>query len=298
MLGILYNTADAYSAAMVQADIQSALDGIKVIVARPIAISLSQTAQALSTQMGATSFNFTNILEIFNDKEAATSLLEPIIAPVIEMFRLSPINTTAKIVQTIQELCKIKLSFPLISGESPEKLAREPEDSINLTHLINEDPMYKDRQLGVCPFPLYNFIGVEAEMFELGTHIEEVKSILRKHDILQYYYPSPDQVLLGLVDRGINQEHDLTAEYNHVPLLGHPYGPTEIIPQAENFKDMVQSLQNSKLIVEGEFGYEISDAGKSIRANIKVKPRESLISKVLNRLSVNLNLDKLFPFKN
>lgn len=295
---IVSNTVDAYSAAMVQADIQSALDGIKVIVTRPIAISLSQTAQALSTQMGATSFNLTNLLEMFSDKEAATSLLEPIIAPIVEMFRLSPINTTAKIVQTIQELTKIKFSFPLISGESPEMIDKETEDSINLANLINEDPMSNDRQLGVCPFPLYNFIGEEAEMFEMGTHIQEVKSILQKHDILQYFYPSPDQVLLGLVDRGINQERDLTAEYYHVPILGHPYGPTEIIPQAENFKDLVQSLQERKFIVEGEFGYEISDTGKSIRASIKVKPREGLISKLLNRLSVNLNLDKLFPFKN
>ena len=46
-------------------------------------------------------------------------------------------------------------------------------------------------------------------------------------------------------------------------------------------------LNENKLIVEGEMGLEISPAGEKLRANLRFKPREGLISKLLR----NFNMD-------
>ena len=71
--------------------------------------------------------------------------------------------------------------------------------------------------------------------------------------------------------------------------IGHPFGDVEILDSSTQLKELVESLNDRKLIVKGEFGFEISPEGKSVRGQIKFAPREGLVTKILNRISVSLS---------
>jgi len=49
-----------------------------------------------------------------------------------------------------------------------------------------------------------------------------------------------------------------------------------------------------KLVVEGEFGLELTSSGKTIRSSVKFRPKESLISKIINQFSIKIDLKSLF----
>jgi hypothetical protein len=46
-------------------------------------------------------------------------------------------------------------------------------------------------------------------------------------------------------------------------------------------------------LVEGEIGYELTAEGQQQRAIVRFKPREALISKIINRISVKINLKSI-----
>jgi hypothetical protein len=43
-------------------------------------------------------------------------------------------------------------------------------------------------------------------------------------------------------------------------------------------------------IVEGEHGWEVSPAGRTSRMAIKYRPREGVITKIINRFTINANV--------
>jgi hypothetical protein len=55
---------------------------------------------------------------------------------------------------------------------------------------------------------------------------------------------------------------------------------------------MIDTLKDS-YVIEGERTLEVTEAGKSIRETLKFKPRESLISKIINQFSVKIDLKDL-----
>jgi hypothetical protein len=48
-----------------------------------------------------------------------------------------------------------------------------------------------------------------------------------------------------------------------------------------------------RLIVEGEMTVELGPEGRRVRETVRFKPREGVLSKVLNRISVSLSLKDL-----
>jgi len=58
--------------------------------------------------------------------------------------------------------------------------------------------------------------------------------------------------------------------------------------------EVIDALQDRGLVVEGEIGLEIAPEGRSIRTSLKFKPREGIVSKVINRFSLNIDLKDLF----
>ncbi len=54
---------------------------------------------------------------------------------------------------------------------------------------------------------------------------------------------------------------------------------------------MLESFKSAGYIAEGELSWEMTPEGKTVRQNVKFRPRESLISKVIGQFSAKLDLD-------
>jgi hypothetical protein len=118
--------------------------------------------------------------------------------------------------------------------------------------------------------------------------------VLRCRQLLQYFFPAPDQFALALVEsRRVRLLHQLIDQLVRTPDFGHPFGPTELIPALYSFTEMVRELQNLGLIAEREGGLEITEKGLSVRTTVRDKPREALVFKTLNRISSELYLKSL-----
>ncbi len=81
-----------------------------------------------------------------------------------------------------------------------------------------------------------------------------------------------------------------------VPEGGHPFGESEILASDVGITNIITALQKRGLLVESEAGIEVTPKGKSVRATIRFKPHEGLLSKLLNvfSLKVDMNLKDLF----
>ncbi|HEX8493038.1 MAG TPA: hypothetical protein VF658_09375 [Pyrinomonadaceae bacterium] len=152
------------------------------------------------------------------------------------------------------------------------------------------DASEHDRRMGLCAVPFEDFTPDELELLSAGEDVEEIKAVLRRQNILQYFFPPPDQLALGLIERGqINSIPQLIDLLVKTPDLGHPFASTEIMPPRQSFMEIIEELQARQLVSRGANGFEITDEGRALRSRVRERPREGLISKILNRLSANLN---------
>ena len=81
------------------------------------------------------------------------------------------------------------------------------------------------------------------------------------------------------------------------PRIGHPQGEMELIAQATRLPEVIDALQDRGFVVEGEIGLDLSPSGRQIRTSLKFKPREGLISKIISRFSINVDLKSLIGLK-
>jgi hypothetical protein len=170
----------------------------------------------------------------------------------------------------------------------------EKTAAFNLDKLMAADPTEMDRKLGICPVPLYELPPEELELLQRGTDVDAVRDLLRRRHLLQFFFPAADHVVLGLVDRGIKTASQAVNELLTLPDLGHPFGPAEIAREVSSLTDIVDALQECGMVVQTDLAVELTPTGKSVRLAVSARPRESLISKLLNRISVNIDLKDLF----
>ncbi len=78
-----------------------------------------------------------------------------------------------------------------------------------------------------------------------------------------------------------------------MPNEGHPYAKPEITHEGSLLK-IIDELQERNLVVEGESTFELSEKGTTIRQTVKYKPREGLVSKIVNRFKINIDLKSIF----
>jgi hypothetical protein len=173
--------------------------------------------------------------------------------------------------------------------------------TIRLTDLLSLDSMDADRRYGVCPIPLYELTERDWEMFLSATAIEDIRERLKELDIYQYFFPAPDQIALGLADRTrTSTRNTITSAIQLASEIGHPLGAPELVSGPLVVTDIVERLQQSNLLVEGELGLEMTETGITARATVKFRPREGVLSKLLQRVTLNANVsvspkDLLFP---
>jgi hypothetical protein len=117
---------------------------------------------------------------------------------------------------------------------------------------------------------------------------------LKALGIYQYFFPPPDQAVLGLVDRAGIPKEDIGPAVQRFTEMGHPIGEPELIRPAPTMLQMIDELQDKGLLIEGKVSFILTDEGSKIRGNVQFKPRESALSKLINHLRLSINIRNYF----
>src|SRR5262249_30071310 len=99
---------------------------------------------------------------------------------------------------------------------------------------------------------------------------------------------------LGLIDRAPTRPDELVERIRTAPALGHPLGSMELVAPQTQLTDVLDALKDRGLIVEGEVEQELTPDGESRRATVRFSPKEGVLSKVLNRVTVSVDLTTKF----
>jgi hypothetical protein len=285
---------DARTAAMAQIDIEAALENTQVLVVRPIALDFTNLARVLVGMLGRDTITQDDIASLKPDTDAFSGAvsrqLDSVFAPMNFISNI-PLNVLAQWMNSIQQLAYC--NFSLDDTEDPAK----KRFRIDLRRLADLDPVEHDSHFGVCPVPLYTFTAEEVDLLNGEPNLDDVREVLRRHDLFQYFFPAADQLALGLIDRGSTSPKSVLDQLVLAPRIGHPHGEMELIAQGTTLPEVIDALQDRGLVVEGEIGLEVGPGGKQIRSSLKFKPREGLISKVINRFSFSVDLKNLIGLK-
>jgi hypothetical protein len=283
---------DARSAALAQADIQTVFDSVKVILARPVLVDLPGAANNLTRQLGKTAVAASDLKSLSQpiDSEAMTKAMEPFIEPIARQIQQWVANAEGVgqmgfgswLLQAIDQLRLV--NFSTAAGDL----------RIDLSRLIALSTTETDQSYGICPLPMYAFSTDEMETIHAGREPDEVRQILASRGILQYFFPPADQLALGLAERSSVTPSELLETLKAAPSLGHPFGGLEILSRGTKLDEVVEALQDQDLLVEGEMDVSVTPKGSSFRAKVRFSPREGVVSKLINRVSVKFDLKDLF----
>jgi hypothetical protein len=280
---------DGRTAALVQSDIQGAHPDYRVLTIRPAAVSVSKLAQAIEAVFGSPIMTEATFAAIQKNQAPLQSALNQSLGNLVGVGEKLALPKLPQILELIQQLAKLKFARTDLSGSSSDG-----RFSIDLTTILSYDPIGADRDVGVCGFPFYDFDEQAIDAILATSSTDEVADALRQRDIFQYFYPAPDQLALGLVERGISNPDKLSSILEKAPRTGHPFGQAELVETQSSVLKAVNALQARNLVVEGEFGLEVSPDGMRVRSTVKFKPKEGLVSKLINRFSFNIDLKDLF----
>jgi hypothetical protein len=295
-LVVISGEADAAGAAMAQADIQAAMEEVNVIVARPVIIDLASVGKSIEQASGKPALTAGDITQLQQAQEAKDEELQaqlneqmaewfaPLAQQIANARAVGSISFVQGLGQFMEQLTKMKWQMP---ADDPGAVIAD------FSKLLIDSTPHTDSQLGVCGIPVYEFNPDELEVIHSGSDHDAIEAILREHDIIQYFYPAPDQTALGLIDRGQHSLESIEEIARVAPEIGHPYSSSEIV-NADELPALIDELKERNLLVEGELGYELTAEGEQQRAIVRFKPREGLISKIINRITVKINLKSIF----
>jgi hypothetical protein len=271
-------------------DIQRAIESVQVVVVRPIAVNLAPIAKQIADFLGGSSVppaQWRQRLKALPESGMQEAMSENF-TRLLGGLDVASLNWVAQIMQLVQQLSIIEIDGGDETGAGPTA------GTLRLERLVNLDPAELDRHLGVCPMPLYELTPPEAEVIRSGADLEAIRDVLRNKQILQFFFPSADHLALGLVDRGLQEPSAVLRELSKAPTIGHPFGPPELTSDQLPIGETIDALQEKGYLVDGEIGIEMTGSAKAIRANIRFKPREGIVSKIANNVSVKLDLKDLF----
>jgi hypothetical protein len=100
--------------------------------------------------------------------------------------------------------------------------------------------------------------------------------------------------VLGIVERQTDDPGMIQKTLPNVPTIGHPFSKPELVSAMTPLPDLISALTDRRLLVEGETTIELSEEGRIVRTTVRFKPREGLVTKIINRMSVSFSLKDLF----
>ncbi len=279
---------DARSAALAQADIQAGVDDLQVVMLRPVVADLAPVAKALQSITGQPEFDLNAITELVQAHK-----LDALAGPLntlVESFGYAKLDMMRQFSQVLQQLFQLSMRLPQ-RGDAPDP----PKTLIvaGLDKLAAIDPIREDRELGICPIPLFRISPEYAEILQHGDDLDSAREALRRLDVFQYFFPPPDQVALAVLDRCPGHQEAIETSIVAAPRLGHPLGPYELVPANTPLPEVLDELEQRGYVAEGEVSTVITEKGKEVRSQIRFAPRESLSSKLLNRISIRFDLADL-----
>jgi hypothetical protein len=278
-------------AALIQGDVQATMPSARVLVARPIIIDVSAIVRSFfksPDEAKITLRQFKGFTDRFNklSKVKQQAQIERdvmgAIGSTINAFQHVSLPNVSQWNSVFQQLLGLdwKTVFESFSNEA---------SPISFSDIYNIDYLAVDRACGVCPIPLYEFQDTDWNLFFQGSDIESIQHRLKQLDIFQYFFPPPDQVALGLAERGLTKRAEIIEAIERSPSLGHPFGETELVSGTDSLVEMVDALEERNYVAEFEQVVEVTPTGRITRTSVKGRPRESFISKLLNRVNVNLS---------
>jgi len=273
-------------AALMQVDIQATIPDAKVLIARPIAFDAGSFARRFAKQIGQTEINLKTVAEKVKELQdqvkpgelhpVVSGLIAPFVAAVTKV-KLPPLN---QILAFVQQAALV--DWP---GASKSNGAVIP-----LANLLTLDGMEADRRFGICPIPLYEFTDQDWELLLSGTALVDIEERLKALGIYQYFFPPPDQITLGMVERSDASLQTISSALDIAAKIGHPLGTNELVRAQAALPELVEQLTDCGLLVEGEMGLEITETGAQARTTVKFRPREGFLSKLIQRFTVNVNV--------
>jgi hypothetical protein len=296
------NESDPRVAALVQGDVQTTMPSTKVIVVRPTVYDLGAVVRAFYRDAQSAQFDYKEFKKLGDqfgkmDNEQKKQLLQDttlgpglaILGSILTAVKHVPLPALTHVGNLINQAALINWSEVLeaikLGNADPTAIPK-----ISLQKAYEYDGSAIDREYGVCPVPLYKFTTADWELFLAGRHIEEIQARLRALNILQYFFPPPDQVALGATERGITKRNEIIDIVSSAPSLGHPHGPNELIPTADAVLDVVEQLAEQRFITEVDHSVQITNSGTSARLQIKATPMEGVISKLINRFKFDFRV--------
>jgi len=285
--------ANPRMAALMQVDVQATMSDTKVLVARPVTIDISSMARKIFAPLDMSRIDmaqaqaFVRNIKGLNPEETR-SALGPEFIEVIENAKIVLEKVTLPAVNTIQDLIGQAERLPWKEIMAVFEESKTVDGAIDLSSLIATDSIDADLRAGVCPIPLYEFGESDFEIFTSDRRIDDARERLRQFGIRQYFYPPADQVALGLVDQGFSQEQTVARMAEQAPRLGHPFGERELV-EPSAVVDILAQLKALGYVAEGEHGLEVSEKGRIVRSTVRYRPREGLLTKLINRISVSLS---------
>jgi hypothetical protein len=277
---------------MMQADVQATFSDVSVVVARPTLISVPNMVSSLIATLEDKTISIAELAKLCetHPKETLLNFMKPSLDVALRVFQAAPLDIASQLMQLVQQFALIEYSVAQVPPTDDLKDGRMP--TFGFGKLAQADVTERDRLLGVCPIPLFELNEQEVDTIASGASIDHAREILTRHQTLQYFFPAPDQTALGLIDRGIEQPEKVSEIVAAAPGLGHPFGPSEITTP-RGVVDMIEALEEAGYVSEGELTLTVTEPGKEARAIVKYRPRESFISKLLNRLNINFDIHKL-----
>lgn len=291
---------DPRMAAMVHSDVSNNIGDYRLLTARPITFDFRELAMLVQGVAGTLEFDIgkaasamdtwgksnqlpnvkdMSVTEALAAFKNALGVASEVIMPFLRAATLSGLNPKEQIILLVRQLTA--LDWPA--------MARAPQQ-IDLSPLVKVDAQQWDREYGLCPVPLYELTGDDWEMFQSGADKVGIATRLTAFGISQYFYPPQDQATLAVIDRGMASSEGIAKAIQKLEGIGHIVAPNEFLERSQDVLAVIDELLGRGLVAEGELGLTVTNPGQAIRSIVKYRPREGAISKLINRLSVNIDV--------
>lgn len=291
-LVLVSSEPNSRTAALMQVDVQAALPDYRVVVVRPIIFDMGVLARKFIKSDSSAIIDVNEIkivgraFEIMPDEkklEVIKSYLDPVFQQILAPLTRITLPAFGQIIELFQQAANF-------DWRGMEKTIDGQASVLDLTSLRNIDNLAADRQNGVCPIPMYEFDERTWELFSDAGHPDDVRGYLKESGVYQFFFPPPDQLALGIIDRGLKDRQQVVQVIEAAPSRGHPLGESELVKSHTSIPQVLGELDDLGYVAEGEHGIEITPAGTTTRSVIKYRPRESVFQRLLNRFSLNVSI--------
>ncbi|MBC6714814.1 hypothetical protein H9Q09_01265 [Aurantimonas sp. DM33-3] len=287
---------DPRVAALTQVDVQATMPGTRVLVARPLSIDLGFLARNFRDKIGASGIDVPSVVDSFQrvakrpmevQKRAQRLAMSRFerggFAAMMEAFQQTSSPVVSQLVAVTQQLA-------LLDWQNILAMVGRDQGSgfISVDALLTMDTLAIDRRHGVCPIPFYELQSSEWEMLR-SEDVRDAKELLLKLGVFEYFFPAADELRLGLIEQGVNDRARLEAAVRLTDQSGHIPGHATIVDEQDPMA-IISALEEVGYVAEGEFGFEVTPDGRSFRSTVRYRPKESVFSRILNRISINASV--------